>query len=111
MSQITTHVLDTVRGAPAEHVAVALARHGAGGDITPIADGLTDTDGRLALGPEALEPGVYQLSFGTGSYFADRGEETFYPLAVITFTIDASARHYHVPLLLSPFAYSTYRGS
>ena len=110
MSHLTTHVLDASRGAPAESVAVALARHLPGGQVAPVAEGLTDADGRVALGPDILEPGMYQLSFGTGAYFADRGVETFYPLAIVTFTV-ADAAHYHVPLLLSPFAYSTYRGS
>jgi 5-hydroxyisourate hydrolase len=121
MSHLTTHVLDASRGEPAAHVAVALARHvppgsdadggvRAGG-LENLAEGLTGADGRLAIGPDELAPGMYQLSFGTGAYFADRGVETFYPLAVITFTITADAQHTHVPLLLSPFAYSTYRGS
>lgn len=110
MSHLTTHVLDAARGAPAVHVAVALARHLPDGGIEEVAAGLTDADGRAALGPDLLEPGMYRLSFGTGAYFADRGVETFYPLAVVTFTV-ADAEHYHVPLLLSPFAYSTYRGS
>jgi 5-hydroxyisourate hydrolase len=107
MTHLTTHVLDASRGAPAEHVAVILTRAGATDEI---ATGFTDADGRLALGPDVLEPGAYQLSFATGAYFADRGVETFYPLAIVTFTV-ADAAHYHVPLLLSPFAYSTYRGS
>jgi 5-hydroxyisourate hydrolase len=111
MTHITTHVLDATRGAPAVSVAVALARHVAGGGTEQVGEGLTDADGRLSLGPESLEPGMYQLSFGTGAYFADQGTETFYPLVVVTFTVAPGSTHYHVPLLLSPFAYSTYRGS
>lgn len=111
MSHITTHVLDTVRGAPATHVAVALAHHRPGGELAHLASGLTDRDGRLAIGPDVLDPGMYQLSFGTGAYFADQDVESFYPLAIITFTVAEGVAHYHVPLLLSPFAYSTYRGS
>lgn len=111
MSRVTTHVLDAVGGTPAAHVAVALARHVPGGGTEHLDSGLTDADGRLALGPEDLEPGMYQLSFGTGAWFADRGVETFYPLVIITFTVTEDGRHHHVPLLLSPFAYSTYRGS
>ena len=78
--------------------------------VTPIAEGVTDADGRLALGPERLEDGTYTLTFSTGAYFAARGVETFYPAVLVTFSVDGD-RHYHVPLLLSPFAYSTYRGS
>lgn len=111
MTHLTTHVLDTTRGVPAAHVAVALARHVDGGGLEHLAAGLTDTEGRLALGPETLEPGMHQLSFGTGAYFADQGVESFHPLVVVTFTVDTSGRHLHVPLLLSPFAYSTYRGN
>jgi 5-hydroxyisourate hydrolase len=111
MTHITTHVLDASRGAPAEHVAVSLARHVEGGGTEHVAAALTDADGRAALGPDALEPGMYQLAFGTGAYFADQGVETFYPLAIVTFTVASGRPHYHVPLLLSPFAYSTYRGS
>jgi 5-hydroxyisourate hydrolase len=110
MTHLTTHILDAVRGAPATNVAVTLAQHLAGGGTQPIADGFTDADGRLALGPELLEPGLYAISFATGAYFADQDVETFYPLVTVTFTV-ADARHYHVPLLLSPFSYSTYRGS
>lgn len=111
MSRITTHVLDAVHGAPAVHVAVALARHVPGGGTEHLASGLTDADGRLALGPDQLDPGMYQLSFGTGAWFADQGVESFYPLVLITFTVTEEDRKHHVPLLLSPFAYSTYRGS
>lgn len=109
MSHLTTHVLDATAGAPAVHVAVSLGRY-VDGALQPIADGLTDADGRAALGPDALEPGMYGLTFGTGAYFANRGQESFYPLVTVTFTV-AGAAHYHVPLLLSPFSYSTYRGS
>jgi 5-hydroxyisourate hydrolase len=71
----------------------------------------TDDDGRvMALAPEGLAPGVYRLVFDTGSYFAGGGRTGFYPEVSITFTVDEE-RHYHVPLLLSPFAFSTYRGS
>ncbi len=110
MSHLTTHILDATAGVPATSVAVTLHRHEPGGAIVEVAAGLTDHDGRLALGPEVLEPGMYALTFATGAYFADRGVETFYPLATVTFTV-ADRPHYHVPLLLSPFAYSTYRGS
>ncbi|HWR85189.1 MAG TPA: hydroxyisourate hydrolase [Rhodoglobus sp.] len=107
MSHVTTHVLDAALGRPAAGVEVALA--GPFGEI--IATGVTDVDGRVAsLGPDALEPGEYQLEFATGAYFAEAARDTFFPRVTLHFTI-AGPQHYHVPLLLSPFAYSTYRGS
>lgn len=110
MSHVTTHVLDASVGLPAQGVVVSLVRHVPGGGTEAIAEDVTDADGRLALGPTLLLPGTYALTFGTGDYFAGRGVETFYPLVTITFTVEGD-RHLHVPLLLSPFAYSTYRGS
>lgn len=106
MSHVTTHVLDAVRGAPAAGLAVRLLH----GDVE-IATGVTDADGRVAeLGPERLREGTYQLVFATGEWCADRGIATFYPEVRIAFGVDGDP-HYHVPLLLSPFGYSTYRGS
>lgn len=111
MTHLTTHVLDAMGGFPATEVAVSLAPGTMGGQ-SPIAEGHTDMDGRLALGPDVLEAGTYSLTFDTGTYFAGRGVETFYPVATVTFAVAPGPhRHYHVPLLLSPFAYSTYRGS
>ena len=111
MSHLTTHVLDAATGAPAIGVAVELADERG----LPVDDGITDADGRAGLGPEVLPAGEYTLAFRTGAYFAALGVETFYPLVTVTFTVevaaDGTSRHYHVPLLLSPFAYSTYRGS
>jgi 5-hydroxyisourate hydrolase len=108
---LTTHVLDAATGTPAPGVEVALAT--ASG--VPVATGTTDADGRAGLGPELLEAGDYALTFSTGAYFAARDVETFYPSVTVTFRVDVddqgASRHYHVPLLLSPFAYSTYRGS
>ncbi|MCK6066333.1 MULTISPECIES: hydroxyisourate hydrolase [Microbacterium] len=106
MTHLTTHVLDSVCGEPAAGIAVTLAAA-----WTPLAHGATDSDGRLALGPDRLEPGEYSLTFRTGDYFAARGTASFHPSVTVTFTVDDSGRHLHVPLLLSPFAYSTYRGS
>jgi 5-hydroxyisourate hydrolase len=107
-SHVTTHVLDSATGKPAAGVLVAL-EDAAGATLASAA---TDDDGRVAsLGPELLEPGDYRLVFGTGAYFAARGQETFFPEVGIVFRVLAGAGHYHVPLLLSPFAYSTYRGS
>lgn len=108
-THLTTHILDATAGAPAAHVAVTLERDVDGARET-VAHALTDADGRAALGPEWLEPGTYALTFGTGAYFEARGQDCFYPLVTVAFTV-ADRPHYHVPLLLSPFGYSTYRGS
>lgn len=106
MSHLTTHILDSTAGTPAVDVEVILATETG----TEIARGRTDTDGRLALGPDVLVPGDYTLAFRTGRYFAAAGVETFYPIVAVSFSV-ADRPHYHVPLLLSPFAYTTYRGS
>ena len=114
MSKITTHVLDTSRGRPAAGVAVTLEAQGDEGDWQTVGRGETDADGRLrslAEGADAPAEGVYRLTFETESYFAADGVETFYPLAVVVFRVRDAAAHYHVPLLVSPFGYSTYRGS
>jgi 5-hydroxyisourate hydrolase len=110
LSTVTTHVLDTSLGRPAAGVPVRLEQL-TDGEPTPVAEGLTDADGRVRdLGPDDLRPGTYRVVFGTGAYFARSGQHTFYPEAAVTFLVEAGA-HYHVPLVLSPFAYSTYRGS
>jgi 5-hydroxyisourate hydrolase len=109
---ITTHVLDTARGAPAAGVPVVLERFDEDTWWT-LGDGTTDDDGRLHdLVPEGapLVGGRYRLTFDTAAYFAGRGESGFYPEVAVVFTV-ADGDHYHVPLLLSPFGYSTYRGS
>ena len=109
MSAVTTHVLDTTRGRPAAGVAVSLE---SGPPWTAIAEGRTDEDGRIHdLGPEHLDAGQYRLTFDTGEHFARTGTDTFFPQVQITFRITDPAQHHHVPLLLSPFSYSTYRGS
>lgn len=105
---LSTHVLDAVTGRPAAGVAVAVDRVDEGGREEPVARAHTDTDGRVAdLAPD-LSVGVYRLRFDTGAYF---GGQTFYPEVTVTFTVRDPAAHLHVPLLLSPYAYSTYRGS
>lgn len=111
VSHVTTHILDTASGVPADQVAVEI--FAADGTVwAPVAAGVTNEAGRThALGPEVLAPGNYQLRFGTGAYFARSSTETFFPEVVLTFTIAAGQDHYHVPLLLSPFSYSTYRGN
>lgn len=104
MTTLSTHVLDTSLGRPASGVAVSLSGEGAS------AEAVTDPDGRVADLGGALEPGTYTLRFDSGAYFAQRGTDGFYPEVLVTFTV-SGAGHVHVPLLLSPFGYSTYRGS
>jgi 5-hydroxyisourate hydrolase len=104
---ISTHVLDAARGTPAAGVAVTLLD----ADYTVLADAATDDDGRIARVAEELSIGVYRLRFDTGAYFARSGTAGFYPEVTVTFEITDAATHHHVPLLLSPYAYSTYRGN
>lgn len=107
MSLITSHVLDAGTGTPAVGVDVCLL----GADGATIAQAATDDDGRVTdLGPASLPAGVYRIEFDTGAYFAGQGVPTFYPSVTVTIAVEGAA-HYHVPLLLSPFSYSTYRGS
>jgi 5-hydroxyisourate hydrolase len=108
MGTLSTHVLDTSLGKPAAGITVVLETV----DAQAIGDGITDGDGRIgSIGPERLEAGDYRLRFASGGYFAARGVEGFYPEVVVVFTIADADQHYHVPVLLNPFGYSTYRGS
>lgn len=108
MSFVSAHVLDSVHGRPARGIRVTLLT----GDDRELASATTDEDGRVAdLGPETLESGHYRILFATEPYFAGLELETFYPFVSVDFTVRQEQGHYHVPLLLSPFAYSTYRGS
>jgi 5-hydroxyisourate hydrolase len=112
MSQITTHVLDTSLGKPAQGIAILLEQKTDAG-WKKVANGKTDTDGRiknLVPDSEKINPGVYRMSFETKEYFGRQGMKGFYPSVNIEFEI-ADQSHYHVPLLLSPYGYSTYRGS
>lgn len=110
MSTVTTHVLDTSRGCPAAGVAVQLAR--VSSPAEPIARASTDSDGRARdLGPADLCAGSYRLTFATAEYFERTGTTAFFPEVSVQFEVTDPSEHYHVPLLLSPFAYSTYRGS
>lgn len=104
---LSSHVLDAVAGRPAVGVALTLMRRNDEGFYTTVHSGLTDEDGRVAGWRTA--PGLHRLRFDTGEWFAAKGVEAFYPEVEIAFHITAG--HCHVPLLLSPFAYSTYRGS
>jgi len=108
MGTLSTHVLDTSLGRPAAGITVVLEAL----DGQALGDGITDGDGRVgSIGPERLEVGDYRLRFASGGYFAARGVEGFYPEVVVVFTIVDADQHYHVPVLLNPFGYSTYRGS
>ena len=114
MEGITTHVLDTARGRPAAGVAVLLERRGTREEWIPVGQAETDADGRASglMSPGApLEPGVYRLTFDTQRYFEEQSIRSLYPEVVIVFDAAAGETHYHVPLLLGPFGYTTYRGS
>lgn len=111
---ISTHVLDTSRGRPAAGVQVLLESTDPSGSRHEVTRATTDADGRVReLMPVAAEPGTgsYCLTFETGAYFATLGVETFYPRVTVEFAVPDTTQHYHVPLLLSPYGYSTYRGS
>ena len=113
MSPITTHVLDTSKGKPAQGIFIVLEKTNANGTWTVLGKGQTNSDGRLPgllTDEKKLESGIYRLVFDTASYFKAQGVKAFYPSVTIAFeTTDQS--HYHVPLLLNPYGYSTYRGS
>jgi len=114
MGTITTHVLDVSRGRPASGVAVRLERLDHESSAPRLLGiGRTDPDGRLRtlMDGAVLEPGVHRLTFSVGEYFAAANVETFYPSVQVTFDVKDAGQHYHVPLLVSPFGYSTYRGS
>jgi 5-hydroxyisourate hydrolase len=114
MSAITTHILDTSRGRPASGVPVTLELQTAMQSWEVIGKGETDADGRLRellSSSHVLAEGIYRLTFDTKSYFASQQIESFYPEVKIIFMVADAAQHYHVPLLISPYGYSTYRGS
>ena len=103
---VSTHVLDAVAGRPARGIAVRLF---AGDDL--LAEGVTDRDGRCRLTEDATALGTHRLVFATGVWFAEQDREAFWPEVTLTFSVAEPAGHHHVPLLLAPFAYTTYRGS
>lgn len=112
---ISTHVLDTSRGHPAAGVPVLLEWVGDGSDLRrEVGRGRTDSDGRVReLVPEGTTAhvGTYCLTFETAEYFTSVGSDTFYPRVTVLFTVRDGSQHHHVPLLLSPYGYATYRGS
>ncbi len=110
---ITTHVLDTSIGRPAAGIKVSLEALSAGDGWTQVGYGTTDRDGRIRemIAEQALTERRYRLVFDTASYFAARNVQAFYPVVVIVFEVMHPNQHHHIPLLLSPFGYSTYRGS
>lgn len=114
MSTLSTHVLDTQWGRPAAGVPILLEAQERSGGWRELARGTTNSDGRvkdfLPAGT-SLEPGIYRMTFDTAEYFRAHSVRGFYPYVVVVFEIHSSGEHYHVPLLLSPFGYSTYRGS
>ena len=113
-SPITTHILDTALGRPAAGVLVRLDRLDPEAAVwSTLAEGSTDSDGRVSdlLSPGSLSPGTYRMFFDTGAYWVASGSEGFYPYVEIVFSVVATDTHYHVPLLLNPYGYSTYRGS
>ncbi|GHE09887.1 hydroxyisourate hydrolase [Klenkia taihuensis] len=103
---VSTHVLDSVLGRPAAGMVVQLF---AGSSL--VAEGVTDADGRFRLADHETGTGPHRVVFATGPWFAEQGRETFYPTVSLDFTVVDGAAHHHVPLLLAPFAFSTYRGS
>ncbi len=114
MSAITTHVLDTSLGRPAAGVEVTLEQQRQDDSWVTLGAGRTDADGRLGTllrGGQRAAPGVYRITFDVGAYFSARATAAFFPSVQIAFSVTAPEEHHHVPLLLSPFGYSTYRGS
>jgi 5-hydroxyisourate hydrolase len=114
MSGISTHVLDTARGKPAADVPVRLEREEAADKWKVVGEGRTDANGRCAQllsGGAAPAAGNYRLVFDTKAYFGTQKIEGLYPLVQVQFTVRAGEEHFHIPLLLSPNGYTTYRGS
>jgi 5-hydroxyisourate hydrolase len=114
VNRVSTHVLDTALGRPAAAVPVRLERCEDSGKWGLVGSAQTDDDGRcgqLLPAPDVLYAGVYRLVFETGSYFAVRGIPSLYPVVEITFEVRSGETHFHIPLLLSPNGYTTYRGS
>jgi len=108
---ISTHILDTSRGLPARNVGVSLDTQ-EGPDWKPIAKGTTDDDGRVKPLIESIpSPGTYRIRFDVGPYFESQGFDCFYEQVSVEFVVKSESEHYHVPLLINPFGYTTYRGT
>jgi len=108
---VSTHVLDTARGRPAAGLTVTLSRRKPGSEWSVVGRAVTDREGRVKeLSSTALEAGEYRLEFATGAYFKASGTEGFYPEVSVVFATAKGDTHVHMPLLLSPFGYSTYKG-
>lgn len=109
---ISTHVLDVMRGSPAAGVAVTLSRREPDGDWKEVGESVTDADGRVRqLTDDELEAGEYQLRFDTRPYFERSGLDAFYPEVLVVFNVADPSSHVHVPVLLSAYGYTTYRGT
>lgn len=114
MKGISTHVLDTARGMPARDLGVQLERNENSGQWRMLSSARTGHDGRCSqLLPEgeAFSPGIYRLAFDTGTYYSTQGLRSLYPIVQVTFSVPDGESHFHIPLLLSPYGYTTYRGS
>ena len=114
MKGISTHVLDTARGMPARDLGVRLERNENSEQWRTLGSARTGQDGRCCqLLPEGehFPPGIYRLAFDTGTYYATQGIETLYPIVQVTFSVPDPESHFHIPLLLSPYGYTTYRGT
>lgn len=113
MSPITSHVLDTALGQPARGLRVRLDVLDVNNAWQPIAERVTNDEGRVTdlMSPDTLGGHTYRITFSTGPYFAASGRPVFYPWVEVVFVVASAAQHYHIPLLLSPFGYSTYRGT
>lgn len=114
MATISTHILDTARGAPASGVAITLESQNTDESWTELSHAWTDEDGRIKpffLVNQTVSEGVCRLVFDTEPYFSSLSTNAFFPQVIVVFKIDDASQHYHVPLLISPYSYSTYRGS
>jgi len=109
---ISTHILNTAIGRPATGVTVTIERE-TSDTWSELTGGITDEDGRIApfVTDDELAEGIYRITFATGAYFAELGQEAFHPEVTIDFQVRDTDQHYHVPLLITPWSYSTYRGS
>jgi len=114
MTGVSTHVLDTAKGKPARDVSVRLDRQESSGEWKIVGSARTGPDGRcgqlLAEG-QSLSPGTYRMAFDTESYFSAQGLRGLYPIVLVTFSVREGESHFHIPLLLSPHGYTTYKGS